>query len=340
MKPSHTLFALLAATAACATSEKGMGPGEGSGSGSGSGSGNVPLTATGTYALHSTYDISTNMPGTAGTVINAFIDATDSPDDPTRYILDKMIGALPNGTFKSVLQGAEPFVAGYLNDRLLQVAPDFVTNIVDFGDKFGQMAKKFGTLDTLVISANGTAVHTVTGVHFVVDTEELDFAFKDYALKDVAVPGVQVMLDQTGKLTIAAHKVPLSYGAMLHLGIDNVIIPMVDPAAVTLSDVLHDWVDCAAVGEYVYEAVGIGSPSTFESACDSGLTAAGAEIYHLVDNIDGSALEFDETGTAKAIDMTGDKNADTLAGGKWTGNLVYAGTPAPLATATFTGTKQ
>ena len=315
------------------------GGGGGSGSGSGSGSGGAALTATGTFKLASTYDISTNMPGTAGAVVNAFIDATDSPDDPTHYILDKLIGALPSGTFKSVLQGAEPFVAGYLNDRLLDVAPDFVTNILDFGDKFGQMAKKFGTIDTLVIAANGSAVHTVTGVHFIVDQEELDFLFKDYNLKDVAVANVMTTLDSTGKLTIAEHKVPLSYGALLRLGVDNVIIPMVDPSATTLGDVLHDWVDCAAVGQYVYDAIGIGSPSTFESACTSGLSAAGTEIYHLIDGIDASALEFDETGVAKAIDNNGDHNADVLQTGKWTGNLVYSATPAPLATATFTGTK-
>jgi hypothetical protein len=336
----RTILLAIALTGCATSMPKGGDEGGGSGSGSGSGSGGVPLVAKGTYKLASTYDIATNMPGTAGAVINGFIDATDSPDDPTHYILDKLIGALPDGTFKSVLKGSEPFVAGYLNDRLLDVAPDFVTNILDFGDKFGQIAKKFGTIDTLVIADGGVAVHTVSGVHFVVDQEELDFMFKDYGLKDVSVANVQTTLDPTGKLTIAAHKVPLSYGAMLRLGVDNVIIPLVDPSAVTLGDVLHDWVNCQAVGQDVYDAIGIGSPSTFESACNSGLSAAGTEIYHLIDGIDASALEFDETGVAKAIDKTGDKNADELQTGKWTGNLVYAGTPAPLATATFTGEKQ
>jgi hypothetical protein len=336
----RTIFFVAVALTGCAASmPEGGGGGGGGGSGSGSGSGGVPFTAQGKYKLASTYDISTNMPGTAGAVVNAFIDATDSPDDPTHYILDKMIGALPDGTFKSVLKGSEGFVAGYLNDRLLDVAPDFVTNIVDFGNKFGQMAKKFGTIDTLEIAANGSAVHTVSGVHFIVDQEELDFLFKDYGLKDVAVSNIMTTLDATGKLTIDAHKVPLSYGALLRLGVDNVIIPMVDPSATTLGDVLHDWVDCAAVGQYVYDAIGLGSPSTFESACTSGLTAAGSEVYHLIDGIDASALEFDESGIAKAVDKNGNHDADELQTGKWSGNLVYSGAPAPLATATFTGSK-
>ena len=151
--------------------------------------------------------------------------------------------------------------------------------------------------------------------------------------------GVMVTLDKTGTVTLAAHKLPLSYGAMLRLGVDNVIIPLVDPAAITLGDVLHDWVNCAAVGQYVYEAIGIGSPSTFASACNSGLTAAGTEIYHLIDGIDASALELDVAGTAKAIDKNGDHKADAIQTGKWTGQLVYSGTPAPLSTATFTGAR-
>jgi hypothetical protein len=319
----------------CAATTPGK-PGDGSGS-DGTGSGAVPLSPEGKFALHSTFDIAANMPGTAGAVSRAFIDATDSPDDPTRYIVDQIINQLPNGTFKNVLKDSAPFVAGYLNDRLLQVAPGFVVNILDFGNKFGQIATHFGTLEVLDVAANGTATHTVTGVHFVVDQEQLDFLFKDYNLKDVAVPGVMVTLDGTGRLTIADHKVPLSYGAMLRLGVDNVIIPLVDPSAVTIGDVLHDWVDCVAVGQYVYNALGIGSPGTFQSACTSGLTAAGNEIYRLIDHIDGAALEFGINGTAKALDKTHSGKMTDIQTGKWAGTLSYAGTPAPLAPATFAG---
>ncbi len=332
-------FVLL--TAACAASAP-TGGGEGPGSNStnpGDGSGAVPLSAQGQYAIQSDFDIATNMPGTAGAVVNGFIDATDDPDDPTKYILDQLINQLPSGTLKSVVQGAETFVAGYLNDRLLDVAPDFVTRILDMGDKFGQVARHFGLLETLDIGANGQATVTVTGVHFTVDTEALDFAFHDYQLADVKVTGVGVTLDNTGKLTIASHKVPLSYGKLLRLAVDNVIIPIVDPAAVDLSDVLHDAVDCTNVGQYVYDAIGIGSPSTYESACNAGLTFAASAIYAQIDKIDGSAFEFDVAGTAKAVDTNHDGKADKLQTGKWTGTLSYAGTPAPLSTATFLGAR-
>jgi hypothetical protein len=80
---------------------------------------------------------------------------------------------------------------------LLDVAPDFVVTVRDLGNKFGQVARHFGTLETLERGANGQAIKTVTGVHFVVDQIELDYAFKDYSIQEVAVPGLAVMVDNT-----------------------------------------------------------------------------------------------------------------------------------------------
>jgi hypothetical protein len=336
---STTLLLALGAAAGCAAEAPGM-PGQGSGSGSGSGSGAVPTSPEGKFAMKSDFDIATNMPGTAGDVINELIKATDDPDDPSRYILEKIVSTLPDGTFKNLVKGAIPLAAGYLNDRLLEVAPDFVTKILDVGDKFGQVAKHFGTIEILDVNGQGVAVHTVDGVHFKVDQTELDFMFKDVGIKDVAVPGVMVTLDKTGKLAIADHKLPLTYGAMVRLGVDEVVIPLVDPSATTLADLLHNMVDCHAVGQYVYDAIGIGSPSTFESGCTSGLTAGANEVYKLVDKIDTAALEFDVAGTAKGIDKTGDGKMDSIQTGNWAGTLSYSGTAAPLPPkAPFTGEK-
>lgn len=299
----------------------------------------VPLTAEGTYALVSNFDIATNMPGTAGQVINQIIDATDSPDDPTHWILDQLVAQLPDGSIKNTLQGAIPYVAGYLNDRLLEVAPDFVVTLRDLGNKFGQLARNFGTLETLEIGANGEAAKTVTGVHFVVDNIELDYAFKDYGIADVSVPGVAVDLDKTGRLAIGEHRVPLAYGKVLRIALDEMVIPLINPSAVTLEDVFKDVVNCQAVGVYVYEAIDIGSPSTFEAACLTGLKAGANAIYTQLGKVDAVALEFDLTGVAKGVDKDRDGKLDKIQTGAWTGTLSYAGTGAPLARGTFTGAR-
>jgi len=309
---------------------------DGGGGGEGSGSG-VPTSAEGKYALTSDFDVATNMPGTPGTVVKAFIDATDSPDDPTHWILDQLVAQMPDGGVKNTLKGSIPFVAGYLNDRLLSVAPDFAVKILDVGDKMGQVARHFGTLSTLDVAASGTATHTVNGLHFVVDTIPLDYAFKDYMIADISVPNVAVALDATGKITIGEHKLPLSYGKIMRLALDEIVIPFIDPTAVTLGDLMKHLVNCHNVGQYTYEALGIGSPSTFEQACTAGLGAGAQIIYAQISHIDSAALEFGVAGIAKGIDKNADKKMDVIQTGAWSGTLSYSGTSVPLAKGTFIG---
>jgi hypothetical protein len=339
--PFTFLLALGATAAGCASTAPVDDDDDGGGDGSGDGSGSetIPLTAEGTYALTSDFDIATNMPGTAGDVINAFIAATDGADDPTHWILEQLVAQLPDGSFKNTVQGAIPFVSGYLNDRLLEVAPGFVTTLVDMGDKFGQVARHFGTVETLAVGANGEAVHTINGVHFKVDELELTYLFKDYNMQDVTVAGVLVSLEKTGRLTVADHKVPLSYGKVLRIAIDEMIIPIINPSAVTIEDVLKDVVNCEAVGRYTYEALGIGSASTFETACLGGLKAGSNAIYTQIAKIDDAALEFGINGIAKGIDKNKDGKMDQIQTGAWAGTLAYGGSDAPLGSATFFGTR-
>ncbi len=299
----------------------------------------VPLTPEGTFSVQSDFDLATNLPGTAGTVVNYFINATDDPDDPTKFIVEQVIAALPDGSIKNNLAGAVPFVAGYLNDKLLEVAPTFVTKIVEVGDAFGQVAHHFGTIEKLEITASGAAVKTVQGLHFNIDSVDMDFAFADYGMAEVKVEGLQVLLAQTGKLDISAHKIPMKYGSLLKLAMNQAIIPMIDPSVTDLEGLLKKMVNCQAVGRYIYEAVGIGSPSTFESACNGGLKAGSAAFYKALDNVDTAALEFGLAGTARGVDRNRDGKMDDIQTGIWTGELKYAGTPAPLSTAKFFGTK-
>ena len=300
----------------------------------------VPLTPEGKFSVQSQFDAATNMPGTAGTVVNYFISATDDPDDPTLFIAQQVLNALPDGSIKNNLQSALPFVAGYLNDRLLSVAPDFLDKMIEVGDAFGQIAKGFGTIETLEINAQGAATKTVTGLHFNVDGVDMDFAFADYAIAPVKVEGLTVSLEQTGKLTFSAHKVPMKYGAVLKLAMNNAIIPMIDPSVTDLEGLLKTMVNCQSVGRYIYEAIDIGSASTFESACNAGLKAGSTAFYRLLDNIDTAALEFDlQTGTARGVDRNKDGKMDEIQTGVYTGELRYHGAGAPLAQAKFFGAK-
>src|SRR5674476_182079 len=117
-------------------------------------------------------------------------------------------------------------------------------------------------------------------------------------IPNVAVPGVGVTLSSTGQFGIADHKVPMSYGKILKIGLDGVLIPMIDPAATNLGQLLAGLVDCNQVGTLVASQIGGFGAGAITTACNLGLVAGAGVSYSKIDSIDGSALEFGLTGTA------------------------------------------
>ena len=351
MKSSRLALALAlfgAAATGCASQAS---PGDPAGGGDTGGGGDTsgsddaprPLDPTGTYKMRSTYDIATNMPGKIGAVANAIIAATDDPDDPTKWLLQQIVDAMPDGTVKTFLNGALPYAAGYLNDQVLAWAPDFVTTMVQVGADFGDMTKHFGMNETLAIAGtegNYSSTHAVTGMHFKFGNQEQDFAFADYHVSNVTVPNVGITFDATGKLGIAQHDVPLHYGQVLRIGLDNGIIPLVDANATDLNTLMLDLIDCDTVGYDLADAVGIGSPSTYAAACRAGVGAGANAIYAQIAGIDSDALNFAIAGNARVVDSNDDGKGDKIQTGTWTGTLSYAGTPAPLSSATFHAERQ
>jgi hypothetical protein len=331
-------LALGTTAAGCGTDPSTPGGG-GGGGGGGDDQPPPPLDATGTYAMHSTFDLASNMPGTAGTVVNTIIAATDDRDDPTRWIVDQIIAQLPNGVIKSALITGEDFVVGYLNQRLLDLAPDFVSTMVLVGHDFGDIAKHFGLDETLALTKIGdgyTATHSVVGVHYKLGNQEGDFLLTNYHVANVVIDNVAVTMDQSGQLTIAAHNVPLAYGKLLRLGLDAAIIPLIDSSAHSLNDLLAHKVNCEAVGNAIGDAIGFGA-STFKSGCSAALVAGANLVYSKIDAIDATALQFGLNGNARAVDKNNDRRIDSIQTGTWSGTLAYGTTPTPLLPATFFG---
>ena len=301
---------------------------------------------TGKYQIKSNFDLATNAPGTVGDITNTFISMTDDPDDPTNFILDKIIENT-SGFIKTALQGAKPFVAGYLNDRLLDFAPDFVSTIIAVGDDFGQIAKNFGlneTLDVVGSEGNWLATHTVTGARFKIDNVESDYPFADYGVAPVAVPGVGLQVESSGKLTLAQHTVGIQYGSVLRIGLDAAIIPSLDPTAANLAQLMQHQIDCQVVGQIVNDAVANATgfslgAGPFAAGCTLGLQKAADLIYSKIASLDNSALDLGIEGTAKALDTDQNGAIDKIQTGAWVGTASYAGNPAPLAGATFFGTR-
>lgn len=322
------------------------GDGGGDGPGSDMGSGDEPakeLDATGTYRLHSTFDIAANMPGSAGAFVNGLISATDDPDDPMSWLLDQMLAQMPDGTVKSILVGAKPFVAGYLNDQLTQLAPDLVATVLEVGQNLAAMTKQFGVNERMVIAgADQTLLATITadGVRFTIDGNAIDLAFVDHDVDDVITDGVLVTIEDEARMRIGEHVLPLPYGAIVRMGLDAAIIPAIDPTAHDLADLLGNVVDCAAVGQGIADALDFGSAAFWASACTGGLNYAADLVYDQITAAD-STLTFHLTGNARVSDTDGDHKLDTLRFGTWAGSLTYDTTDTELAQpATFVGARE
>lgn len=297
--------------------------------------------AAGTYQLQSKLDLAASVPGTAGDVVAKIIEITDGPDDPTRWVLDQAIAAMPSGILKSALQSAEPFVAGYLNDRLLDLAPDFVSVSILLAKDFGQMARSFGLNERLEVSgAPGayTSKVTVVGAHFNIDGIESDHAFADHGLAEATADAVGTTL-AAGKLGIGEHQVALSYGQVLRLGLDGAIVPIFEPSARSLNELFAAKVNCTLIGQAIAAAVGLGGASTYAAACTAGLNRGASFIYSKIESINGVALQLGLTGTARAIDKDRNGSLDTIATGAWTGTIAAGGASTPLAEGTFFGSR-
>jgi hypothetical protein len=110
-----------------------------------------------------------------------------------------------------------------------------------------------------------------------------------------------------------------------------VIIPQLDPWAHNLTELLLDNVDCASVGQAISDYVGIGSPGTYQAACDAGLQFAGGFVEQKILSLDSTAAALAIHGEAKPIDATGDGKVDKLSGGLWEGNFVFGPAGSVLA---------
>ena len=331
----------------CATDRDGDGDGTGSGSGSGSGEPPPPtpprtLDLTGTYRVHSTYDIADAVPGTAGSILGGLIDATDSPNDPMAWVLDQVIAQVGDPTAQTILSAAATLVAGDLNAQLIDLAPGLVNGLLDLGDKLAAVTQKFGVEERFEIGVTvGDAALsnkvTADGLRFTLDGVTKDFLFASYNLDDVIVPGVPVSLQNTS-VTIGRHALPLEYGTVVRIALDEVVIPSIAPGSNSIGELLNSLVDCQAVGASISSSLGFGGPALWAGACIAGLNALAEPIYDQIAAID-QQLIIDASGTCRAVDTNTDYKVDRLEVGVWTGTATFDGAGGALGISTFNGTR-
>ena len=306
-----------------------------------------PLDVTGRYTVHSEFDLVSGLPGAVGTVVNGFIDMTDSPNDPATWLIDLALNEIDNSAILSAINAGRPLIDGLVNDVILSYAPDFVTKILDIGDKFGQVAKHFGTTSTLDVVATGgvegnelESTHVMTGMLFKIDSNTYTFSMADLGMTNLTANPGTFRMDGETDIYIGQHSFPLSYGSILMVVLENVIIPSIDPTADNLAELLTGLVNCEAVGVEIADFVGFGSENFYNGACELGITAAAGFIEDQIRGLDSTGMELIISGEAKPMDTNTDRKVDTLRSGIWNGNVEYANQPAPLSNSTFRGERQ
>ncbi|MDB4954729.1 MAG: hypothetical protein JWO36_2298 [Myxococcales bacterium] len=293
----------------------------------------IPRNPYGTFAVTSGLDFG-SPPGTAATLVSGLLAMTDGPDDPSRYIIDRLVESMPDGTAKTAARALAPFVAAYLNVRVMAIAPHFVDGVRSISNGLDGIARHVTTLETLRIAADGTT-RTIDGIRFQVGPKPIDISWTGSAGASLTTT-----LDAQGRLAFSEHAMSFAYGRMLRTGLELAVIPSVDPAAHDLSQALRDLVDCAQLGKLVSDKVGLGSPALYEAACATGMTAAASDFYARLATLDGSLLQLHMRGAAHAHDLDGSGTMDTFDTGDWKGTVGYGEAQTALGPTVFTGTRE
>lgn len=333
------LCAFIALNAGCAGEAPG-GPGDDPGSDDpgddpdGDGDPNQPLDATGLYQIDSRFDLISGMPGTVGEVSNTFIDMTDDPYDPASWLIDTILEEWDGGIAEDIIEGARPGLDALVHQELMENAPDLVEQLVEVGDRFGQVTREFGINSTLEVAGdNGdglSATHTATGYHFRINGTAHAYTLDELERDPVAVEGIGFEFTNT-RVAVSEHSIPLQYGGFLAMVLDDVIIPQVNPNAHDLGDLLGELVDCNAVGARLYAELGFGSAGLYAGACVLGLESGAGLVMDKLVSIDEEAqVRLIISGTAHAADQSGDRRIDTFTSGEWSGAIDYAGSMGTL----------
>ena len=106
----------------------------------------VPRSVAGAFSVTSEVDMP--MPAEAASALAPLVAATDGPDDPSRYLLDRLVDQLPAGTIQTVARDAVPLLASYLNTRLADVAPHLTSGLHALALGLERIARHVGTLET------------------------------------------------------------------------------------------------------------------------------------------------------------------------------------------------
>lgn len=310
------LVSLCLALASCATAD--APPDAGGAAGPDASTSTIPHDPAGTFEVTSTLDVPVTE--TAKPLLAFVQDATNGADDPMRYVLDRMVAELPEGTPRTIAELTVPFVAAYLDEKLAEVAPRLAPGMRAIAEGLARVITHVELVETFTVATNGAAVRSVRGARFDITPDAPVLAFGSHGMANVTA-STRVSLDRSGGIAIARHALELRHGSLVRLGLDRAVIPSVEPRARELGDALTALVDCERVGELVADKLGVGAPALFGTACAAGMDALADEVYAQIAALDAQPLVLELTGSADGFDVDHDGTLDELRAGQWRGTI-------------------
>ncbi|CAN5889219.1 hypothetical protein BH11MYX2_BH11MYX2_34910 [soil metagenome] len=294
----------------------------------------IPTLLAGDYNMTTAFDLAT-LPPPAAALLGTLTDATDTPDDPARYLVDRMVAMMPEGAAKAYASGLAAYVAPYIQIQIDRVAPRFSPGIRTLVRELDQLGRQFTTAEELRIAYDGTVTRTIVGL--TLSSTRVDFAPAD-RIDATATTRATIDLDAT--IALEHHRLALPYGEILRLALDRAIIPSVDLNATDLSDVLRDLVNCDELGAIFSDKAGFGSPQLYSTACQVAMLGVASEVYARLHAIDDVPFTIDVAGKALGVDWNGDGTMDELRSGTWTGDAWYANDSGPVGRSVFAGQRK
>ncbi|HUS33374.1 MAG TPA: hypothetical protein VMZ53_32955 [Kofleriaceae bacterium] len=268
----------------------------------------IAMSPVGRYDIVTSYAFASPPPD-AERVLAELQAATDGPDDPARYLVDKLIARLPDADMQELAARFAPYLAAYLQTRLDSFAPQLTPAIRSMTTRLADISRRMETVETLTIASDGTARRDVFALRF--GPAVIDFTQIDPVLASATLSGDQ--------LTIGSHSIRMPYGTMLRAGFDHAVLPVVAPGSQDLASALGKLVDCNRFGALVAEWMGIGTPEFYARACTASLTLVAANIYAKVSALDDEAFGIEVMGIAHGEDVNRDGAMDRIDEGRWNG---------------------
>jgi hypothetical protein len=252
-------------------------------------------------------------------------------------------------------QIAQNFVQGLITDYV----PDIVVNLLvitgDLASAFTDMRITSELIidDVFTDKIGGNLTHrllTMTVTLHDLDgdenTYEVDLAAAGLTNLEFSSEEAAVSVDDV--LTIPEHSFQLDFGQLLAYVYRTVLLGSLDcdpthsgrtSPCDTTAELFQTWIDCAEVGEWMADNVGLLSASAYEGFCGTGLSLAGTFIEDQIESAIDLQTVITLEGTVRVGEINELRRPVTLVDGVWEGTLSEELTSYGDFPGTFTGVR-